>query len=210
MRYCSKKPHALPRRRRRLHPDYLYVFGYGPAGSAAAGSLLSLSVERCTGLQSRSARVRQPLERQHIRAPGHLSPLSLSGCCARARAWRPNWSWNLETLSAGIAHRVVRGTVHLIRRKSTGSLDRQNAAGQLLPYLPPDLAWAARTAPFSSDEVASRRALHDRACAGNPPPRADRQGPASAGRTRFAPPDSRRCCELRPRAPAGRAADKNP
>lgn len=57
-----------------------------------------------------------------------------------------DWSWNLETLWAGMAHRIVAGTVHLIRRKSTGSLDKQNAAARLLPYLPPDLDWAARPA----------------------------------------------------------------
>jgi hypothetical protein len=51
-----------------------------------------------------------------------------------------DWSWNLETLWAGVHHRVVPGTVHLIRRKRE-SLDRQNAAAQLLPHLPPSLAW---------------------------------------------------------------------
>lgn len=48
-----------------------------------------------------------------------------------------DWSWNLATLAAGIEHRVVPGTVHLIRRRSSQSLDRQNREAGLLPHLPP-------------------------------------------------------------------------
>jgi hypothetical protein len=55
-----------------------------------------------------------------------------------------DWSWNLETIAAGIHHRVVPGTVHLIRRKRE-SLDRQNAAAQLLPYLPASIRWGAKS-----------------------------------------------------------------
>ncbi len=51
-----------------------------------------------------------------------------------------DWSWNIETLFAGIPHRIVRDTVHLIRTKETGSLHRQNVGDGLLPYLPAD-AW---------------------------------------------------------------------
>ncbi len=47
-----------------------------------------------------------------------------------------DWSWNMETLWAGIPHLVVPETVHLIRVKETGSLGRQNSAEGLLPYLP--------------------------------------------------------------------------
>jgi hypothetical protein len=52
-----------------------------------------------------------------------------------------DWSWNLETLGAGIHHCVVPGTVHLIRKKGSESLDQQNASNQLLPYFPPSFAW---------------------------------------------------------------------
>lgn len=55
-----------------------------------------------------------------------------------------DWSWNLETLGAGIHHRVVPGTVHLIRKKESGSLDQQNAANQLLPRLPPSFVWGRK------------------------------------------------------------------
>ncbi len=51
-----------------------------------------------------------------------------------------DWSWNLATLAAGIQHRVVPGTVHLIRRRGNQSLDLQNRAAGLLPHLPPGLA----------------------------------------------------------------------
>ena len=52
-----------------------------------------------------------------------------------------DWSWNLETLWAGVQHCVVPDTVHLIRRKGEQSLDRQNSASQLLPYLPTSFDW---------------------------------------------------------------------
>ena len=51
-----------------------------------------------------------------------------------------DWSWNIETLLAGIPHRIVRDTVHLIRKKEMGSLHMQNVRNGLLPYLPAD-AW---------------------------------------------------------------------
>jgi hypothetical protein len=50
-----------------------------------------------------------------------------------------DWSWNLETLEAGIHHRVVPGAVHLIRKRGSTSLDQQNRARGLLPYMPPSL-----------------------------------------------------------------------
>jgi hypothetical protein len=60
-------------------------------------------------------------------------------------------SWNLETIWAGIHHRVVPGTVHLIRRRRE-SLDRQNATAQLLPHLPPLFTWVrASSEPGSCD-----------------------------------------------------------
>jgi hypothetical protein len=53
-----------------------------------------------------------------------------------------DWSWNLETLAAGVHHRVLPGGVHLIRKKGTGSLDHQNIDSFLLPYLPMGYAWS--------------------------------------------------------------------
>lgn len=47
-----------------------------------------------------------------------------------------DWSWNVETVWAGIPHYVVPETVHLIRLKETGSLGQQNAAEGLLPHIP--------------------------------------------------------------------------
>jgi hypothetical protein len=47
-----------------------------------------------------------------------------------------DWSWNIETTWAGIAHCVVPDTVHLIRVKETGSLGQQNAAEGFLAHLP--------------------------------------------------------------------------
>jgi hypothetical protein len=52
-----------------------------------------------------------------------------------------DWSWNLETLDAGLCHRVVPGAVHLIRKKRSASLDQANQAGGLLPHLPQSLVW---------------------------------------------------------------------
>ncbi len=47
-----------------------------------------------------------------------------------------DWSWNLATVWAGVAHRIVPDTVHMIRMKAHGSLGRENAAHGLLPHLP--------------------------------------------------------------------------
>ncbi len=55
-----------------------------------------------------------------------------------------DWSWNFATLWAGIPHHVVRDTVHLIRRKDTESLGRENSAEGLLPNLPPSYVWGAK------------------------------------------------------------------
>lgn len=49
-----------------------------------------------------------------------------------------DWSWNVETLWAGVSHLVVPDTVHLIRVKDAGSLGQQNTAEGLLPHLSPD------------------------------------------------------------------------
>jgi hypothetical protein len=55
-----------------------------------------------------------------------------------------DWTWNLETLGAGIGHRVVPGTVHLIRKRGSRSLDQQNQAEGLLPRLPPSFVRGLR------------------------------------------------------------------
>jgi hypothetical protein len=55
-----------------------------------------------------------------------------------------DWSWNLATLAGGVHHRVVPGAVHLIRKKSNGSLDRENMANQLLPRIPPSPPWSPK------------------------------------------------------------------
>ena len=48
-----------------------------------------------------------------------------------------DWSWNIHTVWAGIHHRIVPDTVHLIRVKEAGSLGQQNSAEGLLSHLPP-------------------------------------------------------------------------
>jgi hypothetical protein len=50
-----------------------------------------------------------------------------------------DWSWNIDTVQAGIPHRIVEGGVHIIRVKDVGSLGQQNTAEGLLPHLPNDL-----------------------------------------------------------------------
>lgn len=47
-----------------------------------------------------------------------------------------DWSWNIETVSAGIPHRIVPDTVHIIRVKDAGSQNDKNTAAGRLPYLP--------------------------------------------------------------------------
>ena len=118
------------------HPEYLYVFSDAePDGKPAAG---------ITRMQSSDT-------------PGFDPAMLLFGNLWSANAFASrdlylrfpyyavdrnrgigidDWSWNLATLAAGVQHRVVPGAVHLIRRKVAGSLDRQNAAQQLLPRLP--------------------------------------------------------------------------
>jgi hypothetical protein len=47
-----------------------------------------------------------------------------------------DWSWHMETLWAGVPHRTVPDTVHIIRVKEGQSLNQQNALEGLLPTLP--------------------------------------------------------------------------
>lgn len=46
-----------------------------------------------------------------------------------------DWHWNCETVAAGLVHRVVPGTVHLVRRKGSNSLNAEHARGDAL--IPP-------------------------------------------------------------------------
>lgn len=123
------------------HPEYIYVFSEPEfAGAAGAGIRLLQSSDTpgfnpvmlvLGNLWSANAFARRDL---HLRLP----------YCAvdRARGLGiEDWSWNLETVWSGIRHRVVPGTVHLVRRKGSESLDQKNAANQLLPHLPSSLAW---------------------------------------------------------------------
>ncbi len=50
-----------------------------------------------------------------------------------------DWTWNAETLVAGISHRIVPDTVHMIRMKDVGSLGSSNVRQGLLPSLPDGL-----------------------------------------------------------------------
>jgi hypothetical protein len=52
-----------------------------------------------------------------------------------------DWSWNWTTIAAGIPHRVVPRAVHIIRRKRTGSLMRQNTMNNLAPEIPASFRW---------------------------------------------------------------------
>ncbi len=69
-----------------------------------------------------------------------------------------DWTWNIETLWAGIPHLVVPGAVHLIRLKESGSLNLRNLAEGLLPVLPDD-AGPRRSPPWTDrvDEPGSAR-----------------------------------------------------
>ena len=130
------------------HPEHLYVFSendFNRAPETAFQSFCSLMHSSDTpgfdpelllfhNLWSANALATREL---HLRFP----------YCAVDRPGGigiEDWSWNLETLAAGVHHRVVPGTVHLIRKKRSGSLDRQNAASQLVPRLPASLIWGHR------------------------------------------------------------------
>lgn len=47
-----------------------------------------------------------------------------------------DWSWNIETLFAGVPHKIVPDSVHLIRQKTLGSLGTRNMEEGLLPFTP--------------------------------------------------------------------------
>ncbi|WP_146102043.1 glycosyltransferase family 2 protein [Rhodopila globiformis] len=53
-----------------------------------------------------------------------------------------DWSWNLATLAARIAHLIVPETVHLIRIKESNSVGQRNIAKGLLPNVPANFLWA--------------------------------------------------------------------
>lgn len=53
-----------------------------------------------------------------------------------------DWSWNIETLAAGVRHHVAPDSVHLIRVKQSGSLGQKNGVDGLLPAIPGDgIGW---------------------------------------------------------------------
>lgn len=58
-----------------------------------------------------------------------------------------DWSWNLQTLSAGVLHQIVPDTVHLIRVKQSGSLGQANKSEGLLPLLPAEARPSAGKGP---------------------------------------------------------------
>jgi hypothetical protein len=126
------------------HPEHLYVFSdaqFDRTPDAGARLMKSSDTPRFNpvslvfgNLWSANAFARRAL---HVRFP----------YCAVDRdrgIGIEDWSWNLETLGAGIHHRVVPGAVHLIRKKESVSLDQQNAANHLLPHLPASLAWGMK------------------------------------------------------------------
>jgi glycosyltransferase involved in cell wall biosynthesis len=47
-----------------------------------------------------------------------------------------DWSWNVETVNAGIVHLAPAGTIHFIRRKASGSLLTLSSQNHILPNLP--------------------------------------------------------------------------
>jgi len=54
-----------------------------------------------------------------------------------------DWSWHIETTWDGIPHRVVDGTVHIIRIKDPAlSLGHHNVRQAMLPILPASFGWA--------------------------------------------------------------------
>jgi hypothetical protein len=55
-----------------------------------------------------------------------------------------DWSWNMETLWAGIEHRTVPETVHMIRIKDTPSLGQTNSQTGLLPHIPTGYNWPSK------------------------------------------------------------------
>lgn len=44
-----------------------------------------------------------------------------------------DWAWNMQTIGQGIIHKVVRGTGHVVRRKSYGSLAKHTVMAQAVP-----------------------------------------------------------------------------
>lgn len=44
-----------------------------------------------------------------------------------------DWAWNMQTISSGIIHKAVRGTGHVIRRKSDQSVGRSTIMAQAVP-----------------------------------------------------------------------------
>lgn len=54
-----------------------------------------------------------------------------------------DWTWNLATTWAGVPHRIVPGTVHMVRMRGDDSQGRENVRRGLLPRLPDGAAFHA-------------------------------------------------------------------
>lgn len=130
------------------HPEHLYIFSeqdFGKTPEAAPQSFHSLMRSSDTPEFNPLLLVLHNLWSANAFAPRELHLRFPYRAVDRDRGFGiEDWSWNLETLGAGIHHRVVPGTVHLIRKRGSESLDRQNQAIGLLPHLPPSLVWGGK------------------------------------------------------------------
>lgn len=117
------------------HPEYLYVFSE-PDFDGWPGPALRLMQSSDTPGFNRALLLFANIWSANVLATRELFVRFPYLAVDRDRGMGiEDLSWHLETLWAGVPHRVVPGTVHLIRRRRD-SLDRQNATEQLLPHLP--------------------------------------------------------------------------
>jgi hypothetical protein len=130
------------------HPEHLYVFsesGLDGAPEAPTQSFHSIMHSSDTAEFDPMLLVFGNLWSANAFAPRELHLRFPYRAVDRARGLGvEDWSWNLETLGAGIPHRVVPCAVHLIRRRRSASLDQQNRAAGLLPHLPPSFVWGRK------------------------------------------------------------------
>jgi hypothetical protein len=140
------------------HPEHLYVFSESDFDRASPTTMPKAGVESFHSLMCSSDKPGFNLallifdnlwsanafasRELHVRFP------------YRAVDWSrglgiEDWSWNFETLEAGIPHRIVPEAVHLIRKTGNQSLG-QITARQLLPHLPASLVWGERSSRSAS------------------------------------------------------------
>jgi hypothetical protein len=130
------------------HPEQLFFFGESDFDRTAAGPVPHLAAQAMVIEQEAStvpgferdglllwnlwsANVFAP-RAVHLRHP--YAPVD------RARGFGiEDWTWNIRTVWSGIDHLVVPKTVHMIRVKDSGSLNRRNTAEGLLPLLADDV-----------------------------------------------------------------------